>query len=147
MNTQAQPSQTANCAAGDEQANTVPTRTIYPGHPCLIAMQIMDNFPTMSDASERTAHGWPEALSCSNVRGAGGAVYQGLSVLRKLCENPSDIDGAFAFGSMLWERSRQSDHPGQFDEGVAEASKWEARFHAQAKAWLSHLEVPGEVEA
>ena len=72
--------------------------TVYPGHPCLIAMQIMAAFPDAEAALKKTEHGWPEALSNSSVGGAGGATYQGVSVIKKLVENPGKPNEAFEWG-------------------------------------------------
>ncbi|MAC11055.1 MAG: hypothetical protein CMN74_02250 [Sphingorhabdus sp.] len=120
--------------------------TVYPGHPCLIAIQIMDNFKDYSAATERTKLGWPEALSCSNVRGAGGAVYQGLSVLNHLQKNPDDIEGAFAFGCMLWERSRHSDFPDALDKGKDTAEMHKDLFADKASSWFASDAQDEEVQ-
>ena len=111
--------------------------TVYPGHPCLIAIQIMDNFQDYAAATQRTKLGWPEALSCSNVRGAGGAVYQGLSVLKQMDEDPDDIEAAFAFGCMLWERSRQSDFLHVMGDGKTAAEKHKDLFIEKASSWFA----------
>lgn len=123
--------------AASARSGSIQINTVYPGHPCLIAIQIMDNFKDYAAATERTKPGWPEALACSDVRGAGGAVYQGLSVLEHLNKNPDDIEGAFAFGCMLWERSRQSDHPDALDKGKAAAEKHKDLFSERALSWFA----------
>lgn len=111
--------------------------TVYPGHPCLIAMQIMAAFPNYDAAAAPTAHGWREALSCSHVRGAGGSVNQGMEILRLMHDGSMSEEDAFAFGCMLWDRSRQSDHPDALDEGRTAAGKQRDQFVSMARIWIA----------
>lgn len=126
----------------EQREATLRMSTVYPGHPCLIAMQIMCSFPSYVAAEKRTKAGWPEALACSDVRGAGGAVYQGLTVLRQVCEDSKSAEEAFEFGCMLWQRSRESDHSDALEEGNAAAEKSKADFIAMAENWFSQQPVP-----
>ena len=111
--------------------------TVYPGHPCLIAMQVMAAFPNYDAAAALTVHGWRAALSCSHVRGAGGAVNQGMEILRLMHDESMSEEDAFAFGCMLWDRSRQSDHPDALDEGRTAAEKQSDRFVSMARVWIA----------
>ena len=86
--------------------------TVYPGHPCLLAMQIMIAFPSADAALEKTTDGWPMALTSHMVRGAGGAVYQAVSVIKLLADKPDRPNAAFEHGVALWRASRtRGDHP------------------------------------
>ena len=111
--------------------------TIYPGHPCLIAMQIMCSFPSYDAANQRTKEGWPEALSCSMVRGAGGAVHQGMELLRLMVEESTLPDEAQSFGCTLWQRSRESDHPNALEQGNIEAQRHRDLFLFLSSAWIA----------
>ena len=78
----------------------------YPGHPIQIALEIMTAFPDYQSANEPTDKGWPAALSNMKVSGSGGAVYQGLEVLKHLHEGLSP-EQAYEAGCKLWENSRK----------------------------------------
>lgn len=110
---------------------------VYPGHPCLIAMQIMCSFPSYEAASQPTKHGWAEALSCSDVRGAGGAVNQGMELLRLMAEESMPPEEAHSFGCMLWKRSRQGDHPDALEHGEIEAERHRDLFLSLSSSWTS----------
>jgi len=117
---------------------------VYPGHPCLIAMQIMCAFPSYAAASQRTKHGWAEALSCSHVRGAGGAVNQVMELLRLMTEESMPPEEAHSFGCMLWKRSRQNDHPDALGRGETEAERRRDLFLSLSSFWTSLQHAPQE---
>ena len=121
----------------DVRRDALRMRTIYPGHPCLIAMQIMAAFTRYDAAAAPTVHGWKQALSCSHVRGAGGAVQQGMEILRLMHEESMSAQDAFAFGGMLWNRSRQSDHRDALDEGRTAAERQRDQFGSMASVWIA----------
>lgn len=112
-------------------------KTVYPGHPCLIAMQAMANFDDHKAMTKHTKDNWPEALSCSNIRGSGGAVYQGLVVIDKIMEGHDAIEAAFDLGCTFWKRSRKSDFNHVLEEGNKAADDYREDFIEQASAWLS----------
>ena len=111
--------------------------TIYPGHPCLIAMQIMAVFTHYNAAADPTVHGWKQALSCSHVRGAGGAVNQGMEILRLMHDESMSAQDAFAFGCMFWDHSRQSDHCDALDEGRTAAERQRDQFVSKSRVWIA----------
>ena len=112
-------------------------RTIYPGHPCLVAMQIMCAFPRYQDAAQTTEHGWSQALSCSQVRGAGGAVNQAMEILRLMSMETMSAAEAFEFGCMLWNRSRRNDHPDALADGNEAAERQRCSFVDMADLWTA----------
>jgi hypothetical protein len=112
-------------------------RSTYPGHPVRVAIQIMGRFPDHAAASTRGERGWENALSCSAVRGSGGAVLQGLSVTEMIAGGRSPQE-AYEHGCMLWRRSREAgDFIDNLESGEAEASALHDQFISTALGWTA----------
>jgi hypothetical protein len=109
---------------------------VYPGHPVMLALEIMDAFPDHEAAHERTEQGWPVALSHSGVSGSGGAVYQGLEILRLVHEGESTPEEAYDFAQEIWVRSRQSDFRENLERGVEEATALRDAFLSRVQDWV-----------
>ena len=132
------PSEASPMPITDDQRQAVYRMpTIYPGHPCLVAMQIMCAFDRYSDAAQRTEKGWKAALSSNRVRGAGGAVNQAMEILRKMHDEGATAEEAFSFGCMLWQRSRESDHPDALEPGNEAADQMHSEFVSMASSWIA----------
>lgn len=138
------PMTTRDSSLAEHRQDILRMSVVYPGHPCLIAMQIMCSFPSYEAASQPTRHGWAEALSCSDVRGAGGAVNQGMELLRLMAEESMHPEEAHSFGCMLWKRSRQGDHPDALEHGEIEAERHRDLFLALSSSWMSLRHAPQE---
>jgi len=94
----------------------------YPGHPITLACQIAQAFPTLAAAHEATPHGWPAALSCGTVDGAGGNVYTALTALDKLHkgERLEDV--------LLWaDGCREYPYRADWPAACVQARRWLAR--------------------
>lgn len=126
-----------SAAPSDRTSDTATARSTYPGHPVRVAIEIMENFPDHRSASARGERGWENALSCSAVRGSGGAVLQGLAVTEMLSDGtPPAVAYEHACG--LWRRSRESgDFLHNLEAGEAEASALRERFISTAAGWQS----------
>lgn len=131
-----EPNKTNDQARHDEVLRLYRMDVVYPGHPCLIAMQIMANFPTYNKAKQPVKEGWPSALSCNAVKGAGGAVYSGLAVVRQIDAKPHELEEAFERGCEIWNDARQSDHPDQREAGNQKAQEMKEDFMLMARRWL-----------
>lgn len=111
---------------------------VFPGHPVAIALEVMASFPNFAAANRTSTHGWPEALSCMSVNGAGGAVYQALDVLRELSEGGRSPEDAFSKASTLWQESRSSgDFVENLEAGNLQALELRPRFLEAAAIWGS----------
>jgi hypothetical protein len=108
---------------------------VYPGHPVVIALEVMDAFADYDAAYERTPQGWPAALSHSEVSGSGGAVYQGLEILRLVREGESTPEQAYDFGQEIWARSRENDFRENLESGIAEAEIIREAFLERVRDW------------
>jgi hypothetical protein len=124
-----------SAASSDQTSGTAIVRSTYPGHPVRVAIEIMENFPDHHSAGARGEKGWENALSCSAVRGSGGAVLQGLAITEMLSDGtPPDVAYEHACG--LWRRSRESgDFLHNFEAGNAEAAALRERFISTAADW------------
>jgi len=107
---------------------------VYPGHPVLLALQIMQEFTSLADANRRTSHGWPAALSSSAVTGAGGPVYDALEILHLA---RSDPQGAYLRGCEMWRDSRTSDFSHKMQEGIDAAERHKQDFLEACEKWGS----------
>ena len=114
-------------------------KSTYPGHPIRVAIQIMESFPDHQSASAKGERGWENALSCSAVRGSGGAVLQGLSVTEMLHAGTSP-DEAYDHGCRMWRRSRQAgDFLQNLEAGETEAAALRERFISTALSWQASI--------
>jgi len=111
--------------------------TIYPGHPCIVAMQIMANFRTYAEADKKTDQGCSEALSCTNVHGAGGAVYTALNLVEEIEANRDDPQKVFDLGCRHWIKARRSDFNHKTEEGNAAAEAMRSEFLFMVRSWLA----------
>ena len=78
---------------------------VYPGHPAVVAYNIMLVFDKLSDAMANTEHNFPEALGNSSVEGAGGEVYVGLRFLKEAAKN-KDWEALYREHSEHWAHYR-----------------------------------------
>ena len=108
----------------------------YPGHPVRVAIQIMTNFPDQQSASRIGEKGWQDALSCSAVKGSGGAVLQGLCITEMVTSGYSPQE-AYEHACMLWRRSREGgDFIENLEAGEVEAASLHDRFVETARDWI-----------
>lgn len=114
---------------------------VFPGHPVFIALQIMDAFPSYSDAiSRETASGYSKALTSCKVNGAGSAVVSALFILEswfnkegKRGEVLDTPDKVFDFAARLWHDARSGgdingDFGSNFQAGVEQAERQREEF-------------------
>lgn len=117
--------------------------TVYPGHPCIVAMQIMANFRTYADADARTKDGWSAALSCRNVHGAGGAIYTALNLVEEIEADPDNPQKVFDLGYQRWIEARRSDFNEKTQEGNAAAEAIRSEFIFMVRSWLARRKSTG----
>ena len=59
---------------------------VFPGHPCLIAMQIMEEYETYNFATLRDDSGLLTLIENVNIKGSGASVYQTIHSLEHLMQ-------------------------------------------------------------
>lgn len=78
---------------------------VYPGHPVAIAYMIFVLYPKIEEAFEtRSGNGYANAVSDIRIPGAGGNVYQGMYLVRKLVDEPENFDEHVEAAFKQWER-------------------------------------------
>lgn len=111
---------------------------VYPGHALAVALCIMHAFETPADALAKSEHGWPEALSCSDIPGAGDGAYAGVGFIRRLLDG-QHIDTVVEWSREEWRRRvgpQTSNCVGAFGPGQEQADALEPKVRARAEAWL-----------
>lgn len=108
---------------------------VYPGHPLVLAVAIMEVFPSFEAANKRTEHGWCEALSDHRIPGAGDHVGAAMRVL-KLGADGRSASEMIEFAREYWDRGNAGGHHKNVEAGRAQSKAAEARFCQLAQAWF-----------
>lgn len=111
---------------------------VYPGHPMVIAVIIMDVYARFHDANTPTEHNWCHALGNSKIPGAGGNVAATMDLLRFVENKALDVDGAVQWAKDYWKRCvgpGTGNHERQFKSGVDGAAAIEATFRTRLSEW------------
>lgn len=114
---------------------------VYPGHPLVIAVAIMEHYDSLEAANKRyrSPDGWscPEALSDGRIPGAGGCVYSALDLLNHIRIGHRDIDGFVEAADELWGDidGNVQNYPEKHKEGLDNAAQHQARFRELAAGW------------
>ena len=101
----------------------------YPGHSLIIAIHIMQKYPSLKDAL-RTGGKYSKALEDNEIPGAGSCVYQALTILEK--EKPED---AISLADYFWKGECSGCYAPRYDKGVQEAKELEPLFTQLFKEW------------
>lgn len=104
---------------------------VYPGHPLIIAYEIMLAFEGDLDKAFAPSYdkngeklGWCEALSDSRVSGAGGCVHNGVRLLKYIQDGVLTPLEALDWCDGLWAYARSSDFADRIDEGQEQAERY-----------------------
>lgn len=114
---------------------------VYPGHPLVIAVAIMETYDSLDAANERTEHAdgfsCPEALSDSRIPGAGGCVYSALDLLNHIRIGHRDIEGFIEAADELWGDidGNVRNYPQKYQAGLDNAALHKDRFRELAATW------------
>jgi hypothetical protein len=105
----------------------------------VIASFIVRAFPDLASAMARTEHGWPEALSCNDVPGAGGEVYGALEFLKRCRE---DWDAAVADANDHWQSTTSNGYRDCYDLGMRQANGISSRLRKAVEKWPEGVAKP-----
>lgn len=83
-------------------------RPAYPGHPLALAWAIIQFYPDLQGAFQKTEQGWPEALADQRIPGGGGCVYAALRLLRSLLEGES-LEKTLKEADKIWVNNALND--------------------------------------
>jgi hypothetical protein len=103
---------------------------IYPGHPITIAVAIMEDFTSLSLATEK-GHNAPKALESSSIPGAGGNVYSALDILKR------PVDESINLADDIWRSYCSNGFMDRYDSGVAEATALLPRYKMLREGWAN----------
>lgn len=98
---------------------------VYPGHPLTIATFILLKFRDNLDfAFAPSDHGWPNALSDTDVPGAGDAVHAGLDLVKKVRDGLLTPEEAVEYADKRWTDFRTNcGYEDRLEPGRLEAEK------------------------
>lgn len=111
---------------------------VYPGHPLVLALYAMREYPSAREALAPTEHGWPELVGNSAIPGAGDGAYAAASLLRAIWENRVPIQTAHAVAHGQWTRMvgpGTGNHEKAYEPGVEQAKELRELFEETARNW------------
>lgn len=78
---------------------------IYPGHPLTLAWFIVNVYPSLAAATQKSARSeYSEALTNASIPGAGGNVHAALDFLRRVIAEQTSIEDAIDLANTVWAR-------------------------------------------
>jgi len=105
---------------------------VYPGHPVTLALEIMltyernlgEAFAPSIDKDGQPL-GWCKALGDVNISGAGGCVWNGVDLLRKIQSGQMSPGEAVEWGMKVWKDRTLvgGDHRKAYQEGHEQAER------------------------
>lgn len=112
--------------------------TIYPGHPLVLAVEIISIFPTPFEALERTQSGLlqgPRAVLDDRISGGGGEAYNASNLIRMAVEGTSAED-LIEWADKVWINTAAGGEHAAIEPGLEQANKLKPLFEKLLKAWL-----------
>ncbi len=116
---------------------------VYPGHPLVIAWEIMSVFDSPAEALRTvTDHGLncPEAVADNRVTGGGGEVHRACDLLRRALAGAS-AEELMAWADERWISGQAGGHIKAIEPGLAQAEKLKPLFAERLAAWLAGASV------
>ena len=111
---------------------------VYPGHPLVVAFEIIKVFPS-AEAALRTdgnEHGWPAALTDSRISGGGGEVHRGCDLIRQAVAGTPAAE-LIEWADKAWVDGGAGGHTKAVEPGLAQAAKLKGTFPELLQTWLS----------
>jgi hypothetical protein len=121
---------------------------VYPGHPIVIALVIMDTYKSLDEAHARKGE-YPSALANGNIPGAGGNVYNALDVLTHISRGMT-VEDAFEWADGLWagcddqkhrSGSEQERLQSRWRRGQEQADDLKEDFRKKVADWFADAPV------
>lgn len=109
---------------------------VYPGHPLVVALIIMNVFENFASATEMNGGSYNAALSSSDVPGAGDHVHAAISAL-KLGRNGASADEVIQYANNYWTRGNAGGHSKNLKSGQEQSAACEAFFREKLKTWIT----------
>lgn len=112
---------------------------VYPGHPLVIAWEIMTTFPTPTAAlgiDREFGLNCPNAVSDIRITGGGGEVHAACTLLQKAQAGAPAAD-LISWADARWTDSQAGGHVKNVQAGLEQAEKLKAGFGEKLAAWLA----------
>lgn len=116
---------------------------VYPGHPLVVAWEIISVFKTPSDALRVvTDHGLncPEAVADNRISGGGGEVFRACDLLRR-AKDGATPEELIAWADECWRTGQAGGHLKAIEPGLAQAEKLKPLFAEKLARWLAADQV------
>ena len=111
-----------------------PAGTVYPGHALTLAYLVMLHYPSYEAAAvRRDDASCPDALSNSEIPGAGGCVYSALDLLKH--GFTLGVEEALEFGDRRWEGETETAYKDRRQPGQAQADAIKDKFRERFARW------------
>jgi hypothetical protein len=111
---------------------------IYPGHPLVIATEIMEVFPSFAAANEPTVQGWSAALGDQRITGAGCHVGAAMRVL-KIGREGGRPEDMISYANRYWDEGKAGGHVKNVEAGRLQSQAVETRFLELCQSWFSEV--------
>lgn len=109
-------------------------RPIYPGHPLVIALHIMQTYPSYDAANAPTEDGWCAAVGDIRIPGAGDHVTAAMQVLG-MRRGGASVDQMIEAARGYWLGARAGGHRDRIAPGQEQAEQLTEQFKAAASNW------------
>lgn len=111
---------------------------VYPGHPLVLALYAMREYPSARAALAPTEHGWPALVGNSAIPGAGDGAHAAARLLRQMWENRVPHQTAHQVAHGMWTGMvgpRSGNHEDAYEPGVKQAEELHDLFVETARNW------------
>jgi hypothetical protein len=111
---------------------------VYPGHALVVAYEIINVFPDIASALERTntESRCPAALADNRISGAGGEVYTACELLTRAKAGES-VEALMDWADEVWVSGSAGGHTKSVEPGLAQAAKLKPQFAERLTGWLA----------
>jgi hypothetical protein len=110
---------------------------VYPGHPVVLAAQIVHAFGSVEEASRVVWHGVSAAEASAQISGAGGQPTKALTALLAYRDH-KNLDVLLHDLHTGWRRTiSSSNHPDAFEPGQRKAQILEPALRRAVPVWFS----------
>lgn len=119
-----------------------PGRSVeHPGHPLVVALFIMEAFPSLDAALAPSGTATTAALTSELVPGARSSVSLALTALERVASGQWDELEAVMWMKAAWAEldNQRVRYPDQYRAGEAQALELESRFLDKIKSWPPQL--------
>lgn len=112
---------------------------VYPGHPLVVAYEIMSVFTSPEDALKPCRTGGlncPEAVADNRISGGGGEVYAACNLLH-LAQQGASAEELIAWADERWVSGGAGGHTNAIEPGLKQAEKLKREFTAKLETWIN----------